>query len=116
MDKDGIETERPWGKYKILSVGERFKIKLVEVFPHHRLSLQRHKHRTEHWIIIQGVAKITIEGKVFIKKENETAYINLGDIHRLENPTDLPLKIVEIQCGKILDEGDIERLEDDYKR
>lgn len=111
-----MTVQRPWGGYTVLSEGEGFKVKVIEVLPHSRLSLQRHSRRSEHWVVVEGEAKITNGDKVWHLKENESAYISQGNLHRLENPVDKPLKIVEVQCGSYLGEDDIERLDDDYER
>lgn len=108
--------QRPWGYYTVLNRGNGFKVKLVEVLPHKRLSLQRHILRSEHWVVVQGTAKITNGRNILFLDENQSAYIPKKGIHRLENPKNKPLKIIEVQCGDELRETDIERLEDDYGR
>lgn len=110
------KVERPWGNYTVIYKGKRFKVKIVEVYPKQRLSLQKHRYRTEHWVIVEGKAKITIGDKVIVREHNESAYIHMQEPHRLENPTDNLLKIIEVQCGDYLEEDDIERIDDDYKR
>ena len=107
---------RPWGTYTILEDSVGYKIKRIEVKPTKRLSLQRHKHRNEHWVVVSGTATITLNDKVFILNKNESTYIKAGDIHRLENKTDKLLVIIEAQVGSYTGEDDIERLEDDYAR
>jgi mannose-6-phosphate isomerase-like protein (cupin superfamily) len=108
--------KRPWGSYTVLQTGLGFKIKLIEIEPKKRLSLQRHKNRAEHWVVVWGCAKVTSsKGPRFIRR-NQSLYIPKGAKHRLENPTNLPLKIVEVQTGNYLEEDDIERFDDDYKR
>lgn len=109
-------VKRPWGSYTVLNTGKGFKVKVLEVLSHKRLSLQRHKFRSEHWVVVQGEAKITNGGRIYHLKENESTYISKGSVHRLENPINRPLKIIEVQCGQYLEEDDIERLEDDYQR
>jgi mannose-6-phosphate isomerase-like protein (cupin superfamily) len=109
-------TRRPWGFYTVLNQGPGFKVKLVEVFPHQRLSLQRHTHRSEHWVVVQGEAKITNGKDVLLLNQNQSTYIPKRGIHRLENPINKPLKIIEVQCGKKLLEIDIQRLDDDHGR
>lgn len=111
-----LTGHRPWGTYTILEDSLGYKIKRIEVKPGKRLSLQRHKHRNEHWIVVSGTATITINEKIFILNENESTYIKAGDIHRLLNDTKQPLVIIEAQVGSYTGEDDIERLEDDYKR
>ena len=111
-----MKSKRPWGSYTVLNVGKGYKVKLIEVSPHKKLSLQSHKHRSEHWVVVKGKAKITNCKKVYCLKKNESAYIPKGEIHRLENNTKTPLRIVEVQCGSYLKEDDIERIKDDYGR
>ena len=86
------------------------------VKPGGRLSLQRHRHRAEHWIVVTGVARVTIDEKVFELRSNESTHVPLGAVHRLENPGSEPLYMIEVQCGDYLGEDDIERLEDVYNR
>ena len=107
---------RPWGSFTVLQQGVGFKIKLIEIAPGKRLSLQRHESRAEHWVVVSGVAKVTSAGKVSFVRSNESIYIPKGRKHRLENSQSLPLKIVEVQTGMYLEEDDIERFEDDFKR
>jgi mannose-1-phosphate guanylyltransferase len=107
---------RPWGTYTVLEDKSGYKIKKIEVKPAKRLSLQRHKHRNEHWIVVAGKATVTINKDVFALNENESTYIKAGDIHRLSNETNEPLVIIEAQVGSYTGEDDIERLEDDFKR
>lgn len=110
------KTTRPWGSYTVLNTGRGFKVKLVEVLPKHRLSLQKHSFRSEHWVVVQGEAKIANGKSIFRLKENESTYIPKKITHRLENMTNKPLKIIEVQCGKILKETDIYRIADDHGR
>ena len=107
---------RPWGTYTVLEEEEGYKIKHIEVKPGKRLSLQKHYHRNEHWIVLSGSATVTVNEDVFIVNPNESTYIKAGDVHRLENQGKLPLKIIEVQVGEYTGEDDIVRLEDDYKR
>ncbi|MBU2103219.1 MAG: phosphomannose isomerase type II C-terminal cupin domain [Candidatus Omnitrophota bacterium] len=112
-----MNVTRPWGYYKVLSEEKGlYRVKLVVVSPRHRLSLQKHKNRSEHWVVVSGRAKITKEKHVYYLKRNESSYIPKNCVHRLENPTSKPLKIIEVQCGKVLRETDIVRLSDDYRR
>ena len=111
-----MKTQRPWGYYEILNEGEGFKVKVIEVKPGKRISLQRHQQRSEHWVVVEGEATITSDDKVFIRRPNESAYIPMNVMHRLENKLDTPLKIIEVQCGPYTEEDDIERFEDDYHR
>ena len=107
---------RPWGKYVNLFSGKKFLIKELYVKSKGVLSLQKHFHRSEHWLITQGSPKITLNNKKFLKKVNETVYIPLGAIHRIENPYIKPVKIIEAQIGSILKESDIVRYQDIYNR
>ena len=111
-----LTGHRPWGTYTILEDSDGYKIKRIEVKPGKRLSLQRHKHRNEHWIIVSGQATVTINDDVLLLNENESTYIKAGDIHRLSNDTNEPLVIIEAQVGSYTGEDDIERLDDDFKR
>ena len=107
---------RPWGTYTILEDKDKYKIKRIEVKPHKRLSLQSHKFRNEHWIVVDGTATITLNDKVFVLNQNESTYIKAGDKHRLANDTDKPLTIIEAQVGSYTGEDDIERFDDDFSR
>jgi mannose-1-phosphate guanylyltransferase len=107
---------RPWGYYDSIDAGEGFRVKRILVNPGSKLSLQKHKKRSEHWVIVKGVALITCGEKVFELNENQSTYIPKEEIHRLENREDTPLEIIEIQTGSYLEEDDIIRLEDDYNR
>lgn len=107
---------RPWGEYTVLEEGERYKIKHIVVLPKKRLSLQMHYHRSEHWIVVRGMAKIVVDGKERFLRSGESTFIPSGFTHRIENPGKLPLEIVEVQIGEYLGEDDIERFEDDFGR
>lgn len=107
---------RPWGNYKVLEEGNNFKIKRVEVKSKCRLSLQKHFHRSEHWIVVSGTAKVTNGDREFIVNVNESTYIPKNTVHRLENPGKIQLVLIEVQSGEYLEEDDIERFEDDYSR
>lgn len=109
-------VERPWGSYTVLEKGERYKIKRVVLKPKARLSLQLHRRRSEHWIVIAGVAKVTREDETYLIHTNESTYIPIYTKHRLENPGEDPLQIIEVQNGDYLEEDDIERFADDYGR
>jgi len=111
-----LTGHRPWGTYTILEDSDGYKIKRIEVKPGKRLSLQRHKHRNEHWIVVSGKATVTINEDTFALNENESTYIKAGDVHRLSNDTNEPLVIIEAQVGSYTGEDDIERLDDDFKR
>ncbi len=107
---------RPWGSFEAIDQGPRFQVKRIVVDPGKKLSLQRHQHRAEHWVVVRGRAQVTVGDKTFILEENQSTYIPPGTIHRLANPKDKPLEIIEVQSGDYLGEDDIERLEDDYNR
>lgn len=111
-----VTTYRPWGSYTVLEEGERYKIKRVVVNPGERLSLQLHHHRSEHWVVIKGKAKVTIGDVETFVHENESAYIPKSTLHRLENPGKVPLEIIEVQNGEYVGEDDIERIDDAYGR
>ena len=107
---------RPWGYYDLIDVGDGFQTKKILVNPGAKLSLQKHHHRAEHWIVVSGTAKITCGDKIFKLEKNQSTYIPKGEIHRLENIENIVLEIIEIQTGDYLGEDDIIRLEDDYQR
>ncbi|MES2979188.1 MAG: mannose-1-phosphate guanylyltransferase/mannose-6-phosphate isomerase [Pseudomonadota bacterium] len=110
------KVHRPWGWYDCLDEGERFKVKRILVNPKASLSMQRHHHRAEHWVIVRGTAEITCGDQVLLLSENQSTYIPLGETHRLTNPGMVPLEIIEIQSGAYLGEDDIVRFEDSYGR
>jgi len=107
---------RPWGYYDCIDSGYGFQVKRILVNPGSKLSLQKHKYRAEHWIVVKGVATITFKDKVFTLNANQSTYIPKEEIHRLQNKEKIPLEIIEIQTGSYLGEDDIIRLEDDYQR
>ncbi|NUO77355.1 MAG: mannose-1-phosphate guanylyltransferase/mannose-6-phosphate isomerase [Lysobacter sp.] len=107
---------RPWGSYDSIGVGERFQVKKIVVKPGAALSLQKHQHRAEHWIVVSGVAEVTCDDKVFELRENESTYIPRGSVHRLRNRGSEPVELIEVQSGGYLGEDDIVRLEDVYGR
>lgn len=107
---------RPWGSYESLIQGDRFQVKQLCVNPGARLSLQMHHHRCEHWVVVQGTAKVTRNEEEFILRENQSTYLPIGTWHRLENPGKVPLHIIEVQSGSYLGEDDILRVSDDYDR
>ena len=111
-----MKEERPWGWYDVIDQGNRYKVKSIEVNPNASLSLQKHLHRAEHWVVVEGTAQIEVDGKISIIKENESTYIPLGSKHRLSNRGKIPLRIVEVQSGAYLEEDDIERFDDNYGR
>jgi mannose-1-phosphate guanylyltransferase / mannose-6-phosphate isomerase len=107
---------RPWGWYDSVDLGDRFQVKRIGVKPGASLSLQKHHHRAEHWIIVQGTAEVTRGQEVFLLSENQSTYIPIGEVHRLHNPGKMPLEMIEVQSGSYLGEDDIVRLEDNYGR
>jgi mannose-1-phosphate guanylyltransferase/mannose-6-phosphate isomerase len=110
------KVHRPWGWYDSIDEGGRFKVKRIQVKPKASLSLQKHHHRAEHWIVVKGTAEITNGDKVLTLTENQSTYIPLGEVHRLANPGTIPLEIIEVQSGSYLGEDDIVRFEDNYGR
>ncbi len=110
------KVHRPWGWYDSIDSGERFQVKRIVVRPGATLSLQMHHHRAEHWVVVRGTAKVTRGDQVILLGENESTYIPLGVTHRLENPGQIPLEIIEVQSGSYLGEDDIVRFEDNYGR
>ena len=113
---DHLKVHRPWGNYQSLDRGERYQVKRIVVKEGERLSLQFHKQRAEHWVVVRGTAKVTIGGEIKTLRENESIYIPLGTPHRLENPGQGLLELIEVQTGSYLGEDDIVRIEDDYHR
>jgi len=111
-----MTVHRPWGAYTVLEEGERFKMKRIEVKPGARLSLQMHHHRSEHWIVVSGMARVTNGDKIFLLNTNESTFIPAGHLHRLENPGVIELVMIEVQSGDYLGEDDIVRIEDSYGR
>jgi mannose-1-phosphate guanylyltransferase / mannose-6-phosphate isomerase len=109
-------VERPWGSYTVLEKGDRYKIKRVVLKPKAKLSLQLHRKRSEHWVVVSGVARVTREEETYLAYTNESTYIPTNTKHRLENPEEVPLQIIEVQNGEYLEEDDIERFADDYGR
>ncbi len=107
---------RPWGWFESLVIGSRFQVKRIVVHPGGSLSLQSHHHRSEHWIVVEGTAKVTVDDEVKLLTENQSVYIPLGSIHRLENPGKVPMALIEVQTGSYLGEDDIIRYEDIYAR
>lgn len=110
------KVHRPWGWYDSVDEGERFKVKRIQVKPGASLSLQKHHHRAEHWIVVTGTAEVTCGDKKILLGENQSTYIPLGEAHRLTNPGKVPLEIIEVQSGSYLGEDDIVRFEDTYGR
>ena len=109
-------VHRPWGFYELVEIGERFQVKHLMVKPGASLSLQMHHHRAEHWVVVRGTARVSIDEKTMLIAENESTYIPIGSKHRLENPGMVPLSIIEVQSGAYLGEDDIVRFEDRYGR
>ncbi len=109
-------TYRPWGFYESLIQGDRFQVKRIVVTPGGKLSLQSHFHRAEHWVVVNGTARVTRDNETLILRENESVYLPLGCTHRLENPGKIPLTLIEVQSGAYLGEDDIVRVEDTYGR
>ncbi|MEA2927820.1 MAG: mannose-phosphate guanylyltransferase / mannose-6-phosphate isomerase [Hyphomicrobiales bacterium] len=107
---------RPWGYYQGVDLGSRYQVKRIMVKPGARLSLQKHFHRAEHWVVVTGTAEVTVGDKVYTKHENESVYIPIGSVHRLANPGKIALELIEVQVGAYLGEDDIVRLDDVYGR
>ncbi|WP_292955880.1 mannose-1-phosphate guanylyltransferase/mannose-6-phosphate isomerase, partial [Neptuniibacter sp. UBA847] len=110
------EVYRPWGKYDSIDMGERYQVKRITVKPGAKLSLQKHHHRAEHWIVVEGTASVTKGNETFLVTEDQSTYIPIGELHCLENPGKVDLELIEIQSGSYLGEDDIVRLEDKYGR
>jgi mannose-6-phosphate isomerase len=108
--------QRPWGSFTVLDEADGYKVKRIDVLPHKRLSYQRHSKRAEHWMVVQGSAKVTLDGREVTLRVGETADVPVGTAHRVENPGDERLVFIEIQRGDYLGEDDIVRLEDDFGR
>ncbi|HEY7229192.1 MAG TPA: mannose-1-phosphate guanylyltransferase/mannose-6-phosphate isomerase [Pseudolabrys sp.] len=113
---DHKRVHRPWGYYESIDMGERFQVKRIVVIPGGVLSLQKHRHRAEHWVVVRGTAEVTVGEKVGAVHENESVYIPIGSVHRLANKGKIPLELIEVQTGSYFGEDDIERLDDVYKR
>lgn len=110
------KVHRPWGWYQTINFGARFQVKEIVVKPGAQLSLQSHNHRSEHWIVVKGTARVTIDSEVKLVTENQSVYIPLGSVHRLENCGRIPMHLIEVQTGSYLEEDDITRYEDLYGR
>ena len=110
------EVYRPWGKYDSIDNGQRYQVKRITVKPGEKLSVQMHHHRAEHWIVVSGTAKVSVDGKESLLTENQSVYIPLGSVHFLENPGKILLELIEVQVGSYLGEDDIVRFEDRYGR
>ncbi|ACL61125.1 mannose-1-phosphate guanylyltransferase/mannose-6-phosphate isomerase [Methylobacterium nodulans] len=107
---------RPWGSYQRIDLGQRFQVKRITVKPGGRLSLQKHYHRAEHWVVVRGTAEVTVDERVTLVHENEAIYLPIGCVHRLVNPGKIPLELIEVQVGSYTGEDDIVRIEDVYGR
>ena len=116
VTEEHLKVHRPWGSYQSVDMGDRHQVKRIIVKPGGRLSLQKHHHRSEHWIVVQGAARVTVNEAVKTVHENESIYIPIGAVHRLENPGKISLHLIEVQTGSYLGEDDIIRIEDDYRR
>ena len=111
-----MTLSRPWGSFTVLEEGTRFKIKRLTVKPLQKLSLQMHYHRSEHWVVVKGTAKVTIQEEEQVVHEGESIFVPKSAIHRVENPGKVPREIIEVQVGEYLGEDDIVRFEDVYGR
>ena len=116
LDAIGQRNERPWGAWTVLETGPGYKVKRLEVLPGKRLSLQKHFQRSEHWVVVQGTARVTNGDRVFLLETNQWTFIPVETVHRLENPDSCPLVLIEVQSGSDLRESDIVRLQDDFGR
>jgi mannose-1-phosphate guanylyltransferase / mannose-6-phosphate isomerase len=110
------EEQRPWGSFRVLHEGPGFKVKEIVVAPGGRLSLQSHEHRAEHWVVVAGTAQVTVDDDVVTLAPNQSVHVPLGARHRMENPGEVPMRLIEVQCGDYLGEDDIIRYEDVYGR
>jgi len=111
-----LQVHRPWGSYTVLEDTPGYKIKRIKVKPGHRLSLQKHFHRNEHWIVVSGTAQVQVAHNTYLVRPNESTYIKMGEVHRLSNPGKVPVVLIEAQIGDYLEEDDIVRIEDDFYR
>ena len=111
-----IFDRRPWGAFTVLDEGENYKVKRIEVLPGKRLSYQKHSQRAEHWIVVRGTAKVTLDDREIVLNVGDDVDINIGSAHRVENPGDETLVFIEVQRGRYLGEDDIVRLQDDFGR
>jgi len=116
VTEDHLKVHRPWGNYQSIDTGDRHQVKRIVVRPGGRLSLQKHHHRAEHWIVVRGTARVTVNELIRNVHENESIYIPIGATHRLENPGKIMLELIEVQTGSYFGEDDIIRIEDDYRR
>ena len=117
MEVQGVESEtRPWGSWHVLDEGDGYKVKRIHVTPGHRLSYQRHEHRSEHWVVLRGIARCTVDGDVTVAEAGRSIDVPRGSKHRLANEGRDELVIIEVQRGSYTGEDDIERFEDDFGR
>lgn len=116
QQKNSQTFERPWGKFEIFATSSNYQVKRLTVYPEGKLSLQSHNHRSEHWVVVHGIAKVINGEKEMILNENESTFIPIGHVHRLENPGKENLEIIEVQTGDYLGEDDIIRYDDIYNR
>ncbi|MFN2516153.1 MAG: phosphomannose isomerase type II C-terminal cupin domain [Pyrinomonadaceae bacterium] len=116
LDKNPRFDQRPWGTFTVLDEGEGFKVKRIEVFPGKRLSYQKHSQRAEHWVVIKGTAKVTLDDREITVDTGQAIDIAIGSAHRVENAGREPLVFIEVQRGAYLGEDDIVRLQDDFGR
>ena len=117
--REAIEHKRiyrPWGYYQSVDDGSRYQVKRIVVQPGGRLSLQKHFHRAEHWIVVRGTAEVTLDADIRLVHENESIFLPIGCVHRLANPGKIALELIEVQTGSYLGEDDIVRIEDVYNR
>ena len=114
--KTPARVHRPWGWYQTMDLGDRFRVKRIVVTPGKKLSLQKHHHRAEHWVVVRGTAEVTRDAEVLTVRENELVYLPFGCVHRLANPGKIPVELIEVQTGAYLEEDDIVRIEDDFGR
>jgi mannose-6-phosphate isomerase-like protein (cupin superfamily) len=110
------EEERPWGSFQVLNKGEGFQSKILKILPNEKISLQKHHHRSEHWVVLEGLARITKDNQTFLLQENESTFIPIGSKHSIKNISSKILKIFEVQTGNFLSEDDIVRYNDKYGR
>ena len=116
IDNSPRFDRRPWGSFTVLDEGEGFKVKRIEVYPGKRLSYQKHSRRAEHWVVVQGTAKVTLNDREIVIEAGEAIDIGIGTAHRVENPGEQTLLFIEVQRGDYLGEDDIVRLQDDFGR
>jgi mannose-6-phosphate isomerase len=116
IDNSPRFDQRPWGTFTVLDEGEGFKVKRIEVYPGKRLSYQKHSQRAEHWVVVKGTAKVTLDDRDMLVEAGEAIDIRIGAAHRVENPGEQTLIFIEVQRGSYLGEDDIVRLQDDFGR